>query len=66
MDESILIAAIIIFALFGFIWMAIALHMARTIHQLHDYISELERDMKQMNNQLFRATNADKDNPLNP
>lgn len=57
---------IILLAVFVFILMGVALHMAKTIEQLHQYISELERDMKRMNNQLFRATNADKDNPYNP
>lgn len=63
---EVVLILIILLAVFVFILMGVALHMAKTIEQLHQYISELERDMKRMNNQLFRVTNADKDNPYNP
>lgn len=43
---------IIILALFVFVLMGVALHLAKTIEQLRQYISELERDYKKANNKL--------------
>lgn len=43
---------IIILALFVFVLMGVALHLARTIEQLRQYISELERDYRKANNKL--------------
>ena len=40
---------IIILAVFVFVLMGVALHLARTIEQLRQYISELERDLKEYN-----------------
>ena len=42
---------IIILALFVFV-LGVALHLARTIEQLRQYISELERDDRKANNKL--------------
>ena len=35
---------IIVLGLFAFMWMGIALHLARTVAQMHDYLKQLEKD----------------------
>lgn len=43
---------IILLAVLLFVAMGTALHLARTIEQLRQYISELERDLRQANEVL--------------
>lgn len=49
---------IIILALFVFVLMGVALHLAKTIEQLRQYISELERDYRKANNKLNEYDSA--------
>lgn len=49
---------IIILALFVFVLMGVALHLARTIEQLRQYISELERDYRKANHKLNEYDSA--------
>ena len=51
---------IILLALFVIILMGVALHLAKTIEQLRQYIGELERDIRQMNCKVFGDAIADK------
>ena len=44
---------IILLAVFVLILIGVALHMARTIEQMHQYIGELERDMRLANIKLM-------------
>ena len=44
---------IILLGVFVLILMGVALHMAKTIEQLHQYISKLERDMRLTNIKLM-------------
>ena len=46
---------IILLAVFVFILIGVALHMARTIEQMHQYIGELERDMRLANIKLMES-----------
>ncbi len=39
----------IIFGVLMFIWMGIALHLMRTIEKMNDYLRQLEKDYKQLN-----------------
>ena len=48
--EHILIGGL---GLFVFILMGVALHLAKTIEQLRQYISELERDYRKANKKLM-------------
>lgn len=50
---------IILLAVLLFIATGTALHMAKTIEQLHQYISELERDMRNTVD-VLRATGSNK------
>jgi len=47
---------IILLAVFVFILMGVALHLAKTIEQLRQYISELERDYRIANAMLTDKT----------
>ena len=49
---------IILLAVLVFILMGVALHMAKTIEQLRQYISELERDYRKANAMLTDKTAA--------
>ena len=48
---------IILLAILLFAFMGIALHMANTIRQLHQYIGELERDLRNSEN-VLRASGS--------
>jgi len=44
---------IILLGLFVFVLIGIALHLAKTIEQLRQYIGELERDYRRANDKLI-------------
>lgn len=49
---------IILLGLLLFAFMGIALHMAKTIEQLRQYISELERDIRKAKDKLMGYDSA--------
>lgn len=49
---------IILLGVFVFILIGVALHMAKTIEQLRQYISELERDYRIANDKLMGYDSA--------
>lgn len=49
---------IILLGLFVFILIGVALHMAKTIEQMHQYIGELERDYRIANDKLMEYDSA--------
>ena len=49
---------IILLAILLFAFMGIALHLAKTIEQLRQYIGELERDYRKANEKLMRYDSA--------
>jgi predicted Holliday junction resolvase-like endonuclease len=52
---------IIILTVFVFILLGVALHLARTIEQLRQYISELERDYRIANKKLSKRNDSTTD-----
>ena len=49
---------IILLAVFVFILIGVALHLAKTIEQMHQYIGELERDYRIANDKLMGYDSA--------
>jgi len=49
---------IILLGILLFAFMGIALHLAKTIEQLRQYIGELERDYRKANDKLMRHDSA--------
>ena len=45
---------IILLGVFVFILIGVALHLAKTIEQMHQYIGELERDYRIANDKLMQ------------
>lgn len=50
---------IIVLFVFAFIWMGIALHLARTVAQMQDYLKQLEKDYINATNRLLEYETRD-------
>ena len=58
MTTEVALIIIIVLFVFAFIWMGIALHLARTVAQMQDYLKQLEKDYINATNRIILSTIA--------